>query len=160
MSQLQFFAGNAPDGLRVGLQILLLALERGIFLVQALEFATDFLDFLLLAAHGQESVSPKNIVDQQHQYKNAQQVPPIFMNELGKSLFETGLHASSGIQSPVSPLRILLHVQDRAIQLSREPVSKHPLPSPRPNLLSVRRMAPAVRSRRSTEPSIARHRFG
>ena len=110
MSQLQFFAGNAPDGLRVGLQILLLALERGIFVVQALEFATDFLNFLLLAAHGQESVSPKNIVDQQQQYKYAQQVAPIFMNELCNPRSETGLHASFGIQSSVSPLRILLHV--------------------------------------------------
>src|SRR5215471_5622480 len=141
MSQLQFFAGNAPDGLRVGLQILLLALQRGIFLVQALEFATDFLNFLLLAAHGQESVCPKNIVDQQHQYENAQQVPPVFMNELCKALAESGLHASFRIQSCLSPLRILLHVQDGAIQLSREPVSKPPLPWSRPNLLSVRRMA-------------------
>src|SRR6516165_6483824 len=129
MSQLQFFAGNAPDGLRVGLQIPLLALQRGIFLVQALEFATDSLNFLLLAAHGQESVSPKNIVDQQHQHKYTQKVAPIFMNELCKSLSETGLRASSGIQSSVSPLQILLYVQDRAIQLSQEPVSKRPLPS-------------------------------
>jgi len=94
VGQLQFLTRNAPDGLGVRFQILLFTLERAVFLVQALEFAGDFLNFLLLAAHGQKSVGAKNIVHQQHEDKNAQQVPPILMNELCQFLFETVLHGS------------------------------------------------------------------
>jgi len=131
LREAQFFAGNFADGLRVGLQILNVLRQRGVFLVQPVEHAADFLNLLLFTMHGQEAVCAEDIVNEKDDDENGEQVSPIGVQQFPGFLFPVNL--------PLPRVRILLHPQDAAVQLFFQVVSKSPRPHWEWCLPSVRR---------------------
>src|SRR5579863_9246404 len=94
LGALQLFAGDAFDGVGIGLQGFDLIAELDVFGVEAVDVFADFPDFELSAAHGDEAVSAENVVDDKSQDKQAEDCAAMLLQEVADLIFYRLVHVA------------------------------------------------------------------
>lgn len=94
LGALEFFPSDTFDGVWVGLEGFDLVAELDVFGVEAVDVLADLLNFELGAAHGDEAVSAKNIVDDESENEQAEHGAAVLLQKVADLIFYGFVHVA------------------------------------------------------------------